>query len=80
MHRFIASLSRSLPALALLVLPVRAAISSPEGEGPADPRFARISAILEERRVALHITGLSFALVENDRVVYLKALGERVGD
>jgi CubicO group peptidase (beta-lactamase class C family) len=43
-----------------------------------DPLFtAKIDSILRDQKEALHLPGVAFAIVENDRVVYIKAFGLR---
>ncbi len=40
-------------------------------------RLAKVDAILAEQQQALHLPGLAFAIVQDDRVIYLKAFGLR---
>jgi CubicO group peptidase (beta-lactamase class C family) len=41
------------------------------------PDFAAIDAMLDEQRRALHLPGVAFAVVDNDRVVHVATLGWR---
>jgi CubicO group peptidase (beta-lactamase class C family) len=50
--------------------------SAKQVEGATD-KLAAVDRILEEQRREQHLPGLAFAIVENDRVIYSRALGLR---
>jgi CubicO group peptidase (beta-lactamase class C family) len=74
-----ALLFSSAPALAPRASAQEAAKAPAAAAAPADldARLAAIEKVVEERRVANGIPGLSLVIVKDDRVIYLKGLGHK---
>src|SRR5262249_54044136 len=54
-----------------------AAVSNAAEKAGLQERLAKVDAILEQQREEQNLPGLSFVIVEDDKVVYLKAFGVR---
>lgn len=71
---------RACFAAALITVLLSTCSSHParrERSADRDRRFQEVDALLSKQREELNIPGISFAIVENGRVVYLKAFGVR---
>jgi CubicO group peptidase (beta-lactamase class C family) len=61
-----------LPAIVLSVL-----ANSAQAQGITDAKLKAIEDAIDQRRQQLHIAGASLVIVKDDKVIYIKGLGER---